>query len=56
MRAEIKVTLKSPTSDPETFDRKISQVIRMIHNIGLMTPDIEVKAIAEHKQILTEEK
>ena len=54
MRATIKVTLKSPTSDPETFNRQVSQVLRMIQNISLMTPDIEVKVSHEDKEVLLE--
>ena len=54
MIAEIKVTLKSPTSNPETFDRQVSRVLRMLNNIDLMTPDLEVKVSHEDKQILLE--
>ena len=54
MRAAIHVTLQSPTTDPEIFDREVSRVLDMIMNIGLITPDIEVKVSAEDKQILTE--
>jgi hypothetical protein len=32
------------------------QVIRMVQNIGLMTPDLEVKVSHEDKEILLEEK
>ena len=43
-----------PEADPETFDLQISQVIRMIQNISLMTPELEVKVSHEDKQILLE--
>ena len=55
MKATIKVTLQSPTTDPETFDHQIAQVLRMIQNIELMTAELEVNVSAEDKQILTEE-
>ncbi len=54
MRATIHVTLQSSTADPELFNRQVSQVLRMIQNIGLMTPDIEVKISTENKQTLLE--
>ncbi len=56
MRATIRVTLQSPTSDPKAFNRQVSLVLRMIQNIGLMTPEIEIKVNHEDKEILLEQK
>ena len=56
MKATIHITLQSPTADPEAFDRQVSQVLHMIQNIGLMTPDLEVTVSADDKEVLLEEK
>ena len=54
MKATIHITLQSPTTDPETFDHQIAQVLRMIQNIELMTAELELNVSHDDKEVLLE--